>query len=210
MDVLRSQFGRPSGLFGSAFIAPLMNIANMRLVNASIQLLRPAQSDRVLDVGFGGGYSLHTLAALVSRGEVIGVDYSQEMALRAAEATRLRGLGRRVRIECADVAYLPFPDRTFDRALTVNSIYYWPDPASGIRELARILKPGGRLAIGVRSPATLRLFTLTWQGFRLYERHELEQMMEAAGFRVLPKQPWEWWRIPDLIVLTGEKRSSSE
>ena len=206
-NLFRSQFGKPSGLFGSVFMGPLLNLANMRVVNTTIEMLHPSPKDKVLDVGFGGGYSLISLARLVPRGEIVGVDYSTEMVARAATMIQQRGLGKRVQVECADVANLPFRDRIFDQAVSVNSIYYWPDPVAGLREIARVLKPEGRLAIGVRSPASLRLFTLTWQGFNLYERRELERMMGEAGLSVLPQRDWEWWRIPDLVVVVGERKT---
>jgi len=198
----RAQFGRPSGLFGSVFMGPLLNIANMRLVNTAIEQLQLRPEDRVLDVGFGGGYSLQSLARLVSRGQVVGVDYSEEMAARQ------RGVDPRVQVECADVAHLPFVDRTFDRALTVNSIYYWPDPIAGLREIARVLKPGGTLAVGFRSPASLWLFTMNWQGFSLYEPRQMAEMMATAGFKVLRVEHRERWRIPDMVVVVGERQIS--
>lgn len=207
---LRSQFGKPSGLFGSLFMGPLLNIANMRLVNAAIARLNPSPQDKILDVGFGGGYSLFSLAGLARRGKVEGVDYSLEMVERASAEIHQRRLASRIRVTCADVAALPYPGEAFDKALTASSIYYWQDPSAGLREMARVLKPGGRISVGIRSPASLRLLTLAWQDFRLYEREELEQMMEAAGFRILSSENWEWWRIPDLVVVAGEKPTKKE
>lgn len=56
--VLRRQFGRPSGLVGSVLMRPLLNVANQRLLRASLELLEVRPRDGMLDVGFGGGYSL--------------------------------------------------------------------------------------------------------------------------------------------------------
>src|ERR1022692_4406040 len=61
-DFLRSQFGSPSGLFGSLFVAPFLNLTNIGLIRAGIELLEPERDDRVLDIGFGGGCSLLALA----------------------------------------------------------------------------------------------------------------------------------------------------
>ncbi|MGA3043422.1 MAG: methyltransferase type 11, partial [Bryobacteraceae bacterium] len=58
--LLRSQFGKPSGLFGALFMGPILNLSNTRLVNAAVELLDPQPSDTVLDIGFGGGLSLLT------------------------------------------------------------------------------------------------------------------------------------------------------
>lgn len=201
-DVLRSQFGAPSGLFGSAIVAPLLNLTNRRLIDTTIELLGLERGHRVLDVGYGPGYSLQRLADTADR--VAGIDFSEDMV---AAARKLVAGRRNVRAEWGDVADLPFRSRAFDRAMTVNAIYYWPDLDAGLREIARVLKPGGRLAVGFRSPLNLLPFTLTWTNFRVYEAATVARAMESVGFRVLRVEHRDWWRIPDTVVVVGERFS---
>lgn len=72
-DFLRSQFGSPSGPFGSLFVAPFLNFINLNLIRSTVDLLHPQPDDRVLDIGFGGGYSLLALARRVPRGRLVSV-----------------------------------------------------------------------------------------------------------------------------------------
>jgi ubiquinone/menaquinone biosynthesis C-methylase UbiE len=204
-NFLRSQFGEPSGVFGALFVAPVLNVANRRLMRRTVELLDPCPSDRVLDVGFGGGYSLMALAGRVTTGKVAGVDYSRQMVDQAAGLLRQRRLASRVHVQWGDVADLPFRARTFHRALTVNSLYYWPDIDAGFREIARVLKPRGRVAVGFRSPMNLRPFTWSWDNFQVYEPEEVAGILRRTGFHVVCVEHSDRWRIPDTVVVVGER-----
>jgi ubiquinone/menaquinone biosynthesis C-methylase UbiE len=203
---LRSQFSSPSGWFGSLVVAPFLNVTNMRSIDTGIELLEPDVDDRVLDVGFGGGYSLLALAHKLSHGAVVGVDHSHEMVNIATNLIREERLSSRVHVCLGDVIKLPFPRGSFDKVLTVNTIYYWPNLRVGLREIARVLKSRGRLAVVFRSPWNLRPFTLGWEGFKLYEPAEVLQAMRETGFRVLGVAHRDQWLIPDTVVAVGECR----
>jgi len=206
--LLRSQLGRPSGLFGSLLVVPFLNLTNRSLVNAAIDLLAPAPRHAVLDVGFGGSPSLWKLAARVPRGKVTGVDYSRDMVRHAAERIREKGLESRVRVEWGDVAHLPFRSATFDRVLSINSLYYWPDLEAGMRELARVLKRRGRLALGCHSPESLWPFTREWEDFWAYEPQELADHMQEAGFAVRRVEHRDRWQLFDTVVVVGERQGT--
>lgn len=205
-EFLRDQFGSPSGLFESLVVVPFLNLANIALIRQSIELLQPRENDRVLDIGFGGGWSLVTLAKRVPNGRVVGLDHSRDMVAAATQLVRERRLQRGVRLYRGDVLRLPFADASFDRVLTVNTIYYWPDLSAPLREIARVLKPGGRLALAFRSPATLWVLTATWDKFRRYEPEEVAEAMRKAGFRLVRVVHQNVWRIPDNLIVVGECR----
>jgi SAM-dependent methyltransferase len=109
--------------------------------------LRPGL--RVLDVGCGPGSITVGLAAAVAPGEVVGVDADPERVALARERAAQAGAGT-VRVERADVHALPFPAASFDAALVHAVLEHLPDPAAALREVHRVLKPGG--VVGARSP----------------------------------------------------------
>ncbi|HEV2425648.1 MAG TPA: class I SAM-dependent methyltransferase [Terriglobia bacterium] len=93
----------------------------------------------VLDVGCGTGWLDRLIAQRLTEGEVIGMDVSDEMIQRAEIASA--GIAN-VSFTMGAVNAIPQPDGRFTRVLSVESAYYWPDPAIGLREIHRVLRPG--------------------------------------------------------------------
>lgn len=111
------------------------------------------QSDRILDVGCGHGRSLTELAARARKGCVIGADPSELMVEIAAQRNRPLIEAARVTVVLATVEALPFPDASFDKVLCVHVLYFWNDLDASLREIARVLRPGGRLGLLFRTKA---------------------------------------------------------
>lgn len=99
----------------------------------------------VLDLGCGAGFDALVAGALVGlRGRVLGIDLSAEM-LAVAEAGRVAGGAARVTFCAALVEALPFRDASFDVALSNGVLNMVPDKPGTLREIFRVLRPGGRL-----------------------------------------------------------------
>ena len=160
----------------------------------SLALLQPwidgARLGRVLDVGCGTANLVPRLVAWADAVECYaGIDPSAEM-LRAAGAKLARLPVPAARL-AAPAGALPFAPRTFDTAVSASSLHYWPDPAAGLREIRRVLRPGGTLLLldWDRTPATMRLLDgwMRLRGVRyrrMYTAREIERMLADAGFRV--------------------------
>jgi ubiquinone/menaquinone biosynthesis C-methylase UbiE len=99
---------------------------------------------RVLDAGTGPGRLPLAIAAAFPELHVDGIDRSPEMIERARQ--NATGVDR-VTFTQADVARLPFPDATFDLVVSSISQHHWVAPEQGVRDLRRVLRPGGRLWI---------------------------------------------------------------
>jgi arsenite methyltransferase len=101
--------------------------------------------DAVLDLGCGAGFDAFVAALAVGpAGRVVGVDLSPEM-LAVAERGRVQSGLPTLEFREADVEALPFPDASFDIALSNGVLNLTPDKPAALREVFRILKPGGRL-----------------------------------------------------------------
>ena len=106
--------------------------------------LTPGQ--QVLDVGCGNGYAVRAMAeAVAPEGVATGVDLSEGMLQQA----RVQTLRKNVRFEQAPAHALPFEVNSFDTVLSVEVLYYTPDPAATVAEWARVLRPGGTLWVMV-------------------------------------------------------------
>lgn len=173
------QLGHPSGWFGRRVMGKLLNRGNQRFLRDAVEALAPEPGERIVDVGFGGGYALDLIRERVAPARPAGVDISTVMV----EQGRARW-GDGVDVHLADVAAMPFQDASVDGLLSVNTIYFWPDPAAALREIRRVLRPGGRVVLGVRRNAVLLLSPVSWFGFKLYSVRQVEQLLRTAGFKV--------------------------
>jgi arsenite methyltransferase len=180
---LMSQFARPHGLLGGLF-ASTMNRGNRLINQRSMDALEIGSGARVLEVGFGGGASLAALVSEKGCAYVGGLDPSTDM-VRAAERRLAAWIQEgRLAVREGTVESIPWPDGEFDAALSVNSLYYWPDPARGLREIWRVLRPGGRLALGLRDKASMdKLGDLSRLGYWSSSENEVEKLLTEAGFR---------------------------
>jgi demethylmenaquinone methyltransferase/2-methoxy-6-polyprenyl-1,4-benzoquinol methylase len=108
-----------------------------------------AGGERILDVCTGTGDLALMVPTLVQPGrcEVVGVDFAGEMLKIARDKVRRRGLESHIHLARGDATTLPLPDARFDAAMVAFGIRNVVDPAAALREMARVLKPGGRLVI---------------------------------------------------------------
>ena len=178
---LAKQLGHPSGLIGRLILAPIWNRRNSALNDVAFERLALRRDDRVLEVGFGGGYLIGRMAAVVTEGRLAGVDVSQAMVDVCSNRFRALVQASRLDLRCANAESLPYPDGHFDKACTVNSIFYWPDAQQVIRELSRVLEPGGRLVMCFTCPESLKSKSFSQHGLRLYQAGQVDQMMRTAG-----------------------------
>jgi ubiquinone/menaquinone biosynthesis C-methylase UbiE len=123
-----------------------------QLASAQDRLLASAAlsaGERVLDVACGTGLvSLRTAQAVGARGHVVGIDISGGMIDAARRHAEDRGLGNAT-FERMDAESLTLPDASFDVVLCALGLMYMPEPANAVREMRRVLKPGGRVVIAV-------------------------------------------------------------
>jgi SAM-dependent methyltransferase len=143
---LLNQFRKPTGWFGRLNLAN-MNRHHSRLTDWGLARVSISRNATVLDVGCGGGRTVSKLAALAPEGRVFGVDYS-DASVTSSRSKNRRGIkAGRVEIRHASVSELPFEADTFDLVTAVETHFYWPDLPADVREVLRVLKPGGAFLI---------------------------------------------------------------
>ncbi len=195
-----SQLRKPSGERGQA-IARLMNRSHSPLTDWALEHVSIAATDYVLDIGCGGGRTVQKLAAMTSQGKVTGVDYADGSVSVARETNADAIASGRVAIDHGSVEKLPYADRAFDLATAIETFYYWPDPEANLREVLRVLRPGGRLLLVAESyrrgsaPSVAgRVMTWLLRGKHLSVAEHVA-LLTAAGFRDVStdeNQPKGW------------------
>jgi ubiquinone/menaquinone biosynthesis C-methylase UbiE len=180
------------GQFGSRAEAYLKSAVHARGpdLEALVALVGKRPEARVLDLGCGGGHVTFNVAPQVR--EVVAYDLSPEMLGVVARAAQERGLGN-VATEQGVAEKLPFADASVDVVLSRFSTHHWRDFEAGLREAARVLKPGGMAAfIDSVSPGVALLDTY-FQALELlrdcshvrnYSRAEWEASLARAGLLV--------------------------
>ena len=143
------------------------------------------RSDLILDLGCGHGRSLAELATRASNGHVVGADPSELMVEIASQRNRPLIEAARVEVILATVGSLPFADDSFDKVLCVHVLYFWRDLDLSLREIARVLKPGGRLGLLFRTKADLAaVASFPSEIYRFPALVEVTTALEKAGLDV--------------------------
>ena len=146
-DQVVKQFAKPTGAFGS-LIGHAMAFKNRERSEWVASLLDLKSHERVLEIGFGPGTDI----ARASRAAafVAGVDHSEAMLRQASQRNRDAIRDGRVELKLGTAAKLPYPDAQFDCVFAINSAQFWKDLPKPLAEIARVLKPGGRVLLAVQ------------------------------------------------------------
>ncbi len=177
------QFRRPRGLFGR-FIGNRMARGNAYDARWTISLLDIQPESRVLEIGFGPGVSTQYASEKALKGFVVGIDHSETMVQAARRRNADAIKAGRIDLKQGDVASLPYPDESFDKVFSIHSIYFWVRPVDCLKELRRVLKPGGLLAITIKPKDKWTEFQKHESGSStLYFSTDLAPMLSEAGFR---------------------------
>ena len=163
METGTTSFEGTTGRVAGAVMARM----NRDMEHAAIDELDPAPSAAVLSIGFGPGVGIAALVRRLPQGRVAGIDPSSTMVDQARRRNRGAVDSGLVSLACAAAESIPWPDEAFGGVLAVNSIQLWGPPEAGVREVARVLAPGGALVT----------ITHVWA---IEKRAPLEQWIEAT------------------------------
>lgn len=167
-----------------------------RLYQRVIEDMVPLQlaEGKVLDAGTGPGTLARNIARHFPQLQVYGIDLSADMIRLAREHAMRERVEERVQFDIGDIAHLPYPDRSFDVVVSTISLHHWQELEQPLRELYRVLRPGGRVWIydaRFIKPAAVekaqastpfagtrlehRLVKTGWWPFALYRRFALQK-----------------------------------
>jgi ubiquinone/menaquinone biosynthesis C-methylase UbiE len=164
-----------------------MNITHSGLTNWGLTHVAIRKCDAILDVGCGGGRTVQKLAGIAASGRVYGIDSSEASVIVSRRANKQFIETGQVEIRHGSVSSLPFPDSEFDLVTAVNTHCHWPDLVAGMKEVLRVLRPGGTLMIlagaykgGRHSALNERFVQLI--NVACQSRDELGGLLAAAGY----------------------------
>jgi len=200
---LSRQAARPRGVAGR-LLARLWVSETAAVNDVAIELLDLAPGQRVLEIGFGPGRTLGRIAA--AGADAVGVDVSDTMLAAASRRNAAVIAAGRVTLHRSDCTTLPAPDRSVDAVLGVHTVYFWPDPPATLAEVARILRPGGRIVLALRTADQPLPRRFDRAVYRVPTTDQAVDWLRAAGFTDIEvhKRP----EIADAVIwLTADAAS---
>jgi SAM-dependent methyltransferase len=178
---LAAQLRKPHG-FMARKLGERMNDANRTLYEAAWKPLDLRDDMHVLEIGFGNGNFFNALTAMAKNPNLYGLDFSEKMVAEATARNKELIARGSLRLFHGASDAMPFPEALFDRIFCINVIYFWDDPAAHLREVRRVLKPGGTFTAVLRTGSTLEKMNFTPFGFAKYEKADWEGVLRSNGF----------------------------
>jgi len=189
MEKMVKQCRKPTGLFGR-FVGMGMNRGHSRLWRWGLSHISIKPNAFILDLGCGGGKAVQELTRISLSGKVCGIDYSEEMVQLARKINKKFIENGHVEILHGSVSSLPFSDGMFDYVTAFEAYYFWPNLIDDLKEIKRVLKPGGTLLIANEvykhekfEKRNLKL--AKWGDMMLHTPEEYRGFLTEAGYMAI-------------------------
>jgi len=169
-----NQCQNPTGWLGR-FVLRNMNSRHSKVTDWGLSHASIGKQDIILDVGCGGGRTVSKLAAIATQGKVYGIDHSTESVAMAMRMNQQWIDLARVEIREASVSRLPFSDAAFHIVTAIETHFWWPALPTDLREVLRVLKPGGRLIV----------IAEVYKGAQAFASKAVERYSEKTGMALL-------------------------
>lgn len=182
MSNLGDQYRCPKGQLGR-LVATRMNRHHEKLTLWGLTKVTIGSDSVILDVGCGGGKTIGKLARMAPQGKVFGIDYSADMVDFSNEVNKTLITQNRVEIIEESVEKMSFKDNFFDLVTAFETYYFWTDFPAAMKEIKRVLKPGGKLLLvnellyGLTSPKIIEDTHV-----RLFPLEEIQNVLMSVGF----------------------------
>jgi ubiquinone/menaquinone biosynthesis C-methylase UbiE len=180
-SVLLPQLGCPAGPIGIA-VGDMLERSNLAIIDAAFDLLDLHANEHILEIGLGNGGHIASVLDQAAGLCFTGIDLSPTMIAEARRHNASVVRQGQVRLETADVMSLPFAPGSFDKAIAINTTYFWPDLRGGLQETRRVLRAGGVLVIAAITPRAAAEMPFAKYGFTIHDAATLEAACIAAGF----------------------------
>ncbi|WP_293989277.1 class I SAM-dependent methyltransferase [uncultured Megasphaera sp.] len=190
---------KPTGEAGEQMLAR-MNESHAPLTAWGLSHFTWRGDEAVLDIGCGGGANLRRMSAHVTTGHLTGIDYSATSVQTSRQTNAAAIAAGKMEIYEGSVEKLPFTDGSFDKITTVESFYFWPDPPENLKEVCRVLKPGGTFLLIAEIYERPDLSPETRENIQHYHLYNptpetFESLFRKAGFTTVkvhiePKEKW--------------------
>jgi ubiquinone/menaquinone biosynthesis C-methylase UbiE len=176
------QARKPSGLFGRWVMSRIFDYGNAAINDFMKELLSLKENDHVLEIGFGTGKLISEMAKRVNKGLIEGIDLSDAMVAIAKKKNKKYVAEGKVILRQGDFEKIVYNENGFDKICSANTVYFWPRPDNCMKNIFRILKPGGKLILAFEDIKQLEGRPLKTDVFHFYHPDEIIKRLSRNGF----------------------------
>ena len=176
LQQLIQQAKNPRGTIGSSMLC-IMNAAHTKLTKWALQKVHIKTEAVILDIGCGGGKTIHTLSKRTTFGKIYGIDYSDQAVENSKKPNMKDVKTGKVIIHQANVSSIPYNTNFFDLITAFQTHYFWPDVEHDIKEVLRVLQPNGSFLLVAET------FKIQYHMKKFKTTEELINLFYKTGFK---------------------------
>ncbi|UQB69635.1 class I SAM-dependent methyltransferase [Epilithonimonas zeae] len=179
LKILAQQLSNPEGETGRE-VAKMMNETNISMTKESIKALHLKDNEKILELGHGNAGHLSYLLDFADNIQYTGLEISQTMKSEA-ENINSKYLSQ-AEFHLYDGNKIPFENETFDKVMTVNTIYFWENPVEFFNEIYRVLTKDGSFVLTFAKKDFMKNLPFT-ADFKLYNYEDVEELVSQTNFK---------------------------
>lgn len=199
---LEIQLSKPSGNKGIE-IGNKMYLGNLSMIKSSISLLNVNDFDKILEIGHGNGKHLPFILTKAYNLSYSGIEVSKLMKKEAEKFSSSISANNQTEFIHYNGIKIPFKNQFFDRVLSINTIYFWENPLSFLKEIYRVLKKDGKLIITFAQKEFMQNLPFVKKRFNLYDNKMFEELAIASNFkieRILCKKEMVENKVEEIVI----------
>jgi ubiquinone/menaquinone biosynthesis C-methylase UbiE len=200
-----TQFIFPRGFMGRIILA-LMNVGHKSIYDNVARVLKLQPEDDLVEVACGNGYFLKKYASHVR--SVAGLDLSELCVKLATKKNKKRVAAKTAEFVQGEATQLPWEDNKFSAATSMASFMIFPKPLESLKEMHRVLRPGGRVVVGIEWNAEDgkdHSKDVKKYGMKLWTENEVRNMLDEAGFSDIAITYGKGHMMVKMMIVIGMK-----
>jgi len=190
-----SQFRKPTGFFGK-LLAKGMAWGHRDFYKNTAKALNLKHDDKYLEIGFGSGLFIKKYVSNVSR--IAGLDYSEDMVKLASNINKNLIKSGKAEFKQGNVLSLPWNNNEFSVVVSIETFFFWLEPAASLKEIFRVLVPDGRLVIEMaynKDDGLDHAKVIKKMNLNLYSAYEMKKILKESGFSDIVIDYYKGFRI---------------
>lgn len=184
LEALETQLSCPKGEKGIA-LGDVMHHSNATMTISSFLAIKMTNGDRVLEIGHGNCRHLQDVLNMATDIHYVGLEISETMHAEAQKQLKEIEYAEQVKFYLYDGKKFPFTEATFDKIVTVNTLYFWKEPVAFLKEMTHVLKPNGKCAIAFAQKEFMERLPFVQDKFTLYTTSDFKKMIKNSDFSLI-------------------------